>query len=258
MQKHYVHSVRPKKLDSSEPNLKKGRRVAVIFRHGDPKLVEPNKDKSTPVESHEGNKTLSSEERDPFGALSHLIEEGHTYGRTYLLDNHALSNVQGGVGGTKSHGCSSIVVSRLSAKQNEEDSFDTLHYTSNGKQRGGALFKSWKTRNPVRVFRTSDLSNSYTVCRDGQIIADKTQSYRYDGLYEVTDCFLVDGKGKRTAPVFGPVGDIEYTFRLERVSTKLGNSLDSAEFQQKARNELGTMLKEAAASKSKRARTSQD
>lgn len=255
MQEHYVHSVKPEKLDSSEANLAKGRRVAVIFRHGDSKFVKQNKDNSIPAETHEGNKTLSKEERDPFGALPHIIEEGKTYERTYILDKHAFSNVQGGVGGTKDRGCSSIVVSRLSAEQNEEDSFHVLHYTSNGKQRGGALFKSWKTKNHVRVFRTSGLSSPYRVCRGGEIINDKTQTYRYDGLYVVMDYFHVDEEGQRTKPDVEPVGDIEYTFKLERLSETLGNSLGDAEFKRKARVELGTMLKEPA---KKRAKTTQD
>ena len=238
MQQHYVHAVPPEKLSSEEKDNTKHRRMAIIFRHGRQKLESPEVDSGTKVEDLEGTKTLSAEARDPIGALPGLLKEGSVYGRTYLLENHAISNVQGGVSGTINRGCSAIIVSRQSKEKNESDDFGVLHYSSNGNQRGGSLFRSIGTKQPVRVFRSSDLQNPYRACRGTENLK---KMYRYDGLYRVESCFFVDPKG--VMPECRPVGEIEYTFKLVRLEKEKidGNTFEEKQMMEEARNQ-GTML----------------
>jgi len=142
---------------------------------------------------------------------------GKIYDRNYLLEHSCITNVEGGVSGMIAYGVCAIVISRQSSERNEKDEFDTIYYTSNGHQRGGALFACWqKGDQPIRVFRSSKLSNAFRAVPPPE--ESKKVFYRYDGLYQVVSCCHIDANGhENNNPKVTPRNEVEYTFCLRRV-----------------------------------------
>ena len=92
---------------------------------------------------------------------------------------------------------------------NEHDSFCDLKYTSTRRQGACALLQSHDWQLPIRVFRSSQLKGRFSPpARKGR----KT-SYRYDGLYTVTEVFGQDGLCTYTIP---KSNDAYHTFYLKR------------------------------------------
>ena len=123
MQHNYEHRVPPNQKKGD--HLTKNRRTALIFRDGQKEFA--SEDGGSEVSNFDGKRQLTREETDPIGALPGILQEGHVYSRTYLLKNHAVSNVQGGVSGVKDYGCSAIIVSRQRKKLRESDQFGTIY-----------------------------------------------------------------------------------------------------------------------------------
>ena len=171
--------------DSSNP----AHRLALIFRHGQQRFTI--NDSGRTVMTTAPPPELAPEERDPFGPLPPILEEGNVYHRNVLLEHHAIGSVQGGVSGTIARGCSAIIVSRLDPHLGETDRFRKLTYTSSGRQHGGALFKSFKLQNPVRVCRTSGLKSRFTVIErmdyDNESTDETKQKDKEEGLAEPLD-----------------------------------------------------------------------
>lgn len=95
---------------------------------------------------------------------------------------------------------------------NEHDSFCDIKYTSTRRQGACALLKSYEWNLPIRVFRSSQLKGEFSPpARKGR----KT-SYRYDGLYSVTEVFGQDGSPTYTIP---KTNDAYCTFYLKRNPT---------------------------------------
>ena len=99
----------------------------------------------------------------------------------------------------------------------EEDILSRLSYSSSTRQRSKALFRSYKKKLAIRVFRSSNLVSTYAPFAEHKNRA----SYRYDGLY------IVDSIQDKDA-IF--IGDWEYqrgtyaTFNLVRMKPKYGNN----------------------------------
>lgn len=207
MQSGYEHSL-PKRLKDSS------HRFVLIFRHGRVGFV--------PQDS--GEKVLINEDEDVCSAINKLrpkvdtilfghpslIQEGDTYPRRHLWTTYAHRSDQRGINGNIRDGSDSIVVSRQSFALREEDGLSWLRYTSSRRQGGGALCVSYRTKKPVRVFRSSRLEGPY---RPPAFDEDRT-SYRYDGLYVVTRVIDMMGfDSEDDIPTSGA-----FTFHLERLS----------------------------------------
>lgn len=229
LQKHYVHSLpRVNTPSSSQQPLSEkmaGRRIALIFRHGRKKhMTAEQPDKGLIPSTLEGTRPATVDERHPFGPMRDVITEGEIYSRTYLGEVCAFSCAQGGISGTKEHGCSAIVVSRQSPDLHEGDTFLRLWYSSKAHQQAGALYQTYTLqKNHVRVFRSTALAGHYGAL-DPQVSSKKqtSQRYRYDGLYEIVDCVVLtrdaySGLLLRIKPSRGPQGNELYTFELKRV-----------------------------------------
>ena len=207
MQRGYEHSLPKRVKDNSH-------RFVLIFRHGRVGFV--------PQDS--GEKVLINEDEDVCSAISKLrpkvdtilfghpslIQEGDTYPRRHLWTSYAHRSDQRGINGNIRDGSDSIVVSRQSFDLREEDGLSWLRYTSSRRQGGGALCVSFKTKKPVRVFRSSRLEGPY---RPPTFDEDRT-SYRYDGLYVVTRVFDSEGLASED----DIPGSGAFTFHLERLS----------------------------------------
>ena len=229
LQKYYVHSLpRVNTTPSqtlSEEIVKHGRRIALIFRHGCEKHMKTEQsDKGLIPLSLEGTRPATVDERHPFGPMRDVITEGKIYSRTFLSEVCAFSCAQGGISGTKEHGCSAIVVSRQSAALYESDTFLRLWYSSKANQSAGALYQTYTSQNNyVRVFRSTALAGHYGALDLHASSKSKTsQRYRYDGLYEIVDCVVVIrdeycGHLQKRKPIRGPQGSELYTFELKRV-----------------------------------------
>ena len=115
------------------------------------------------------------------------IEQDINYGMSFL-SIPCYRNYQGGVSGNSKVGCDAIVVSDNQPILREQDHFFWLLYSSNSFQRGRAEFKSFQDKQPVRVFRSSQMANQLApLSNDG-----KTR-YRYDGLYTIEHVWDPDG-----------------------------------------------------------------
>jgi alkylated DNA repair dioxygenase AlkB len=206
MQSGYEHSLPKRVKDNSH-------RFVLIFRHGRVGFV--------PQDS--GEKVLINEDEDVCSAINKLrpkvdtilfghpslIQEGDSYPRRHLWTSYAHRADQRGINGNIRDGSDSIVVSRQSFALREEDGLSWLRYTSSRRQGGGALCVSYRTKKPVRVFRSSRLEGPY---RPPAFDEDRT-SYRYDGLYVVTRVWdSVGSISEDDIPTSGA-----FTFHLERL-----------------------------------------
>ena len=250
MQVHYLHRVPLYKPNvTSELLQSSSSRLGLIFRHGRERLVSDAKpDDGTIPSTLDGRRLISDEERHPFGLMQHVVQEGGLYTRAYLNETRAFSSIQGGVSGKKCHGCSAIVVRRQDCNLHEEDDFLRLSYTSNVRQGAWALYHTCtRVKNLVRVFRSTHHSFRY-----GALVPAKhpdrnlSQLYRYDGLYEVIGCHVVDGFFKDPIPENPALQKEEfYTFELRRVGKDGGNTLSAQEFVEQC-GDYGTMAHQAA------------
>jgi len=242
MQDHYVHAIKEKSKAKDDPDIAfhSHRRLALVFRDGDKHYTDKN-DGGTKATNMKGTKKLTVEERHLLGQIPSLLQEGHVYERTFLLQNQGIVTAQGGVSGTTNYGCSAIVVSRQSKEHSEQDLFHTLYYSANGRQGGKSMFTSIRKKNPVRVFRTSELDNDFYASKPDD--TGKKKVYRYDGLYQIVSCTAVEKNGRILTPTTGP--DLtEYTYKLERISKgscRETNQLDAEELRKYAL-EMGTMM----------------
>ena len=107
------------------------------------------------------------------------VEEGcKLYSRRFLFSVSAHRADQRGINGNIKYGADSLVVSRQNPQLREEDGLQWLRYTSSRRQVAGALCLSYTRRQPVRVFRSSNLTTCYA---PPEFDGGRT-SYRYDGL----------------------------------------------------------------------------
>jgi SAD/SRA domain len=221
MQENYVHAL-PKVNIRGKPQ---SRRLALIFRQGE--KLRTNWDNGAKATSLAGIVQLTPEQRYPYGSYRAFITEGEVYKRTYLLDSHAFGSIQGGVSGTQSWGCNAIVVSRQDKALFEWDSLEELSYSANRRQGGGRMFTSFRQGNQIRVFRTSALEGPYRARQHHDVT---TQMYRYDGLYYIKKCGLMNSDGELVSQDKPPEGEVMYTFFLVRhLVMKDFNSMSLAE-----------------------------
>ena len=122
------------------------------------------------------------------------------------------SNFQGGVSGNGVLGCDAIVVSDNQPILREQDHFFWLLYSSNSFQRARAEFKSFEDKSPIRVFRSSQMTNRLAPPANNR----KTQ-YRYDGLYEIKHVW--DPDGVKDPERYKPPSHkhLPYTFLLKKI-----------------------------------------
>lgn len=134
-----------------------------------------------------------------------------------MLVSLLLSNTHNALhsSGNRKDGSDSIVVSRQDFDVREEDGLSWLRYTSSRRQGGGALCMSFRTKKPVRVFRSSNLK--FSSYRPATFEGGRT-SYRYDGLYVVTHVWDSEGyKTDRDIPGGSCRFGVQFTFHLERL-----------------------------------------
>lgn len=122
-------------------------------------------------------------------------------------------NIVGGVSGNQRVGCDAIVVSRQAPALRERDEFEWLMYTASINQRALALFKSWQTQSVVRVFRSSKLKNPFAPVAK----AKNCCSFRYDGVYKVSNVWTEDGTPSTQEKPRGPGLT---TFLLKRMDSQ--------------------------------------
>jgi len=113
-----------------------------------------------------------------FGHPNSVDEGRKLYSRRYLYSVSAHRADQRGINGNIKYGADSLVVSRQNPQLREEDGLQWLRYTSSRRQGAGALCLSYTRRQPVRVFRSSNLTSCYA---PPEFDGGRT-SYRYDGL----------------------------------------------------------------------------
>ena len=217
MQQHYEHSL-PKKTKNNS------HRLVLIFRQGSASLVP--KDSGVSIIDED---LCKGKEWNVVSAITKLrpktdtvmfghpmnVFVGECYARRYLWSTFAHRADQRGINGNIKDGSDSIVVSRQDFAVREEDGLSWLRYTSSRRQGGGALCKSYQTKKPVRVFRSSNLRSPY---RPEAFEGGRT-SYRYDGLYLVTHIWNSEGfPTEKDIPV-GNHG-VQYTFHLERLESQ--------------------------------------
>lgn len=91
MQEGYVHSLpKTKRLTSQgaqdEQDLQKQRRLAIIFRHGQERMVD---DSGKPAELLTAPAPITNEQRYPFGSMPEILQEGNVYSRVHLAETYA-------------------------------------------------------------------------------------------------------------------------------------------------------------------------
>ena len=95
--------------------------------------------------------------------------------------------------------------------------FITFRFTCTRKSGAGALLQSKLDNKCIRVFRSSNLSNS----RWKPAPAAGSTVYRYDGLYTIVDCMSLTKPSESFAQDVIPSGDTSsFTFRLTRCDTQ--------------------------------------
>ncbi len=112
--------------------------------------------------------------------------------------------------GTSAEGCESILVESQDPTLREDDGLCWLQVTCTRSDGGGALCQSYVKKNPVRVFRSSELGSRYAPAvyedENGRVL------YRYDGLYAVKAMWDTEGNETDLAPT----GTSKHTFLLTR------------------------------------------
>ena len=187
LQLHYFHSV--PKLVSPVTNIKSqplqpptcpnNLRLAVVFRCGDPLLV--TRDSGTPSDWAPKPPLLRLFGRHGIAGL----QEGHLYTKSQLVHMGAHEGLQKGVSGNKQHGCNAIAVSGLRPDgKGDDNDFCQLQWFVEYSNGGAAMWMSAVRQLPIRVFRSSDLNSIF---RAHAIDNKPVKSFRYDGLYRVTN-----------------------------------------------------------------------
>ena len=233
VQEDFLHSV-PKVVNSTLS----GRRCSLVFRQGCRKTALPGQqlDNGKVPTNLDGDPTLTDEQRYPFGPMLDVLEYGNVYSRKELLELKAFSNMHGGISGNQERGCDAIVV----AKQRHGDDFNQLTYSASSNQRGKAMYRTYTAgHNLIRVFRSTSLPSCYRA-----LSKEKTQMYRYDGLYKIVDCSTTEvakHTQKPTRRARKPT--YHYTVKLCRVDR--GNLHDSSTHLENCRRK-GTLARKGA------------
>ncbi|KAH8075621.1 SET domain-containing protein [Aureococcus anophagefferens] len=239
----YEHAV--PKVPPKDTGVRK--RVVAILREGDRKAAgaEAFDDADTGL----ANASLEPPDRWDFdklgGRFGHVdgIREGvrangdgaasldgaALYSRERLVETGGHNQAQRGVSGSLVRGAESVVVSRQSSRLREADGVSWLRYTSTRRQGAGALHRSLANRDPVRVFRSSNLGGAWAPTKPPE--AKEAAVYRYDGLYDVRAAAgAAAARGGRAAapPPDALRYERAYTFRLER--REAGNACSNAAF----------------------------
>lgn len=166
MQEHYKHGV-PKVTSQQAPFSS---RLAIVFRRGEQRTYLKDSGESLYDLSPRDTKTHYI-----FGRIEG-IEEGMCYDWKELKSSSAHKNIQAGVDGNRTQGCSSINV----AQSPTDDSLFQFIYKAKLEHGKYRLDTSAKKRLPVRVFRSSKAGDCFS---PPQLSTKAT--YRYDGLYDV-------------------------------------------------------------------------
>jgi hypothetical protein len=108
---------------------------------------------------------------------------------------------QRGISGNKDFGCDAIVVSGARKDDHGQcvDLWSTLEYWAETTVGAGSILKTMEKKNPIRVFRSSVLPNSYQAIEnhDKRSVSARGRIYRYDGLYQVTEVSFVESSGMK-------------------------------------------------------------
>ena len=210
----------------------KGLRSALVFRSGEAREIQ--RDSGAPVEGltspHQPGQFFGHPLFRRIGEIA-VLEGGGLYPRSDLVHSGSHRLDRRGIDGNKEAGVYAIVVSRQDNERGEGDGLCWLTYTCNTGQGAAAMATSYRTRKPVRVFRSSALQSTRSPYAPPPRDKDAT-SYRYDGLYTVNAIFDDDGKLVQAGP---SEKDIEFTFYLERLP-----SYDEAETKNEYCNSLST------------------
>lgn len=209
MQSSYEHCM-PRKEDDTT-----AKRSVIVFRHGTPITV--TYDTGSPM--HVEQQHVVTEKTDSevqFGQPAREIPEGkEVFTKQRLLETGAHRSEHKLVNGNSKEGCDSIIIDNLDPLLREDDGLCWLQVTSSKANGGGALFQSYLSKLPVRVFRSSNLESRYAPA----LYMEDSESvlYRYDGLYMVRAMW--DEQGNET--VHPPTKtDSIYTFFLVRYPKK--------------------------------------
>ncbi len=137
--------------------------------------------------------------KSPFeGIFGHIkgINISQYYRRSELVSSKAHRLDRRGIAGCQSYGADAVISSRTDPSQGEHDSFSWLTYTSSISQGGGALFKSYVRRLPVRIFRSSSLglNNPFAPPPFSNGHNKHSTAYRYDGLYWILGAYDEAGR----------------------------------------------------------------
>ena len=192
----------------------KGLRSALVFRSGEAREIQ--RDSGAPVEGltspHQPGQFFGHPLFRRIGDIA-VLEGGGLYSRSDLVHSGSHRLDRRGIDGNKKAGVYAIVVSRQDNERGEGDGLCWLNYTCNTGQGAAAMATSYRTRKPVRVFRSSALQSTRSPYAPPSRDKNAT-SYRYDGLYTVNAIFDDDGKQVQAGP---SEKDIEFTFYLERL-----------------------------------------
>ncbi|KAH8078174.1 SET domain-containing protein [Aureococcus anophagefferens] len=234
----YEHAV--PKVPPKDTGVRK--RVVAILREGDRKAAgaEAFDDADTGL----ANASLEPPDRWDFdklgGRFGHVdgIREGvrangdgaasldgaALYSRERLVETGGHNQAQRGVSGSLVRGAESVVVSRQSSRLREADGVSWLRYTSTRRQGAGALHRSLANRDPVRVFRSSNLGGAWAPTKPPE--AKEAAVYRYDGLYDVVAMWTGGARGGARAPKGG--GDAYKGAKADYVSFRRRRSAAAA------------------------------
>lgn len=179
MQANYVHFL-PKTEDpeQGDGNAEQQRRLAIVFRDGD--LRKFARDSGEPVH----NLTPNPKRVYQFGDIKGL-RYGGIYRRRELASMGAHLGIQRSISGSTAFGCDALIMSGTREDGLEWDCIFQFVYAVEAAKGANALLDSFRKRRPVRVFRSSKIDSSIT----GK---EKTQLYRYDGLYTVVSAKVAD------------------------------------------------------------------
>eukprot|EP00934_Nitzschia_sp_Nitz4_P000267 Nitzschia sp. Nitz4//scaffold75_size92586//56569//58519//NITZ4_004860-RA/size92586-augustus-gene-0.90-mRNA-1//-1//CDS//3329557720//267//frame0 len=185
MQKNYVHSI-PREHATQMTAPEKGvrytkHRLVIVLRVGEQKTFTT--DSGDQCDALFPDRTSSGYK---FGRIEGICE-GHVYTRRELLDSGAHGAAQRGVSGTEDKGCDAIIVSGNGRGSMDTDQWKALVYAAEAHRGGRALRTSFKSRLPVRVFRSHVYRSPYVAIRHGKWQAN-VKNYRYDGLYLLIKC----------------------------------------------------------------------
>lgn len=149
--------------------------------------------------------------RTPFGHVSRDdIEEGKgLYSRKDLSRFGGHISEAKDVTGNMKDGCASLVLGNLEKDLRECDGLLWFLYSTDRANGGGALCRSYHSKRPIRIFRSSLLGGKYAppfLDVEDDFEEDSDVAYRYDGLYMVRAVWDIHGSETETHPVCGENG----------------------------------------------------